>query len=236
MLTLNIYCRQCNELLHLSFNNTGIYEYECSKGHKGKLFLSQEKFELMFDIGAYSVKEGYYREAIFSFTASLERFYETFVETYLYDINLDDLIIENTRKNNYLSERQTGSFVSTYAIAFKKSPKLLNNKLTTLRNEVVHKGKIPSYKETIQYGQNVLDIIHPIINEMKSCMPEGMSRLRNSRFNMAKKLLGKEKFIHYINISIISFSFDRWFVNNQKLDLEMMINYFSKNNWALQNS
>ncbi|RKR31632.1 hypothetical protein [Paraburkholderia sp. BL17N1] len=41
--------------------------------------LRQQKYEALFQIGAYATEDGYYREPVSSFTASLERFYEFFV-------------------------------------------------------------------------------------------------------------------------------------------------------------
>jgi hypothetical protein len=37
------------------------------------------KFEVLFDLAANAIVDGYYREAIASFAASLERFFEFFV-------------------------------------------------------------------------------------------------------------------------------------------------------------
>lgn len=55
------------------------YALTCPKGHRNVVVLQQQKFEVLFEIGAHAIEDGYYREAVSSFTASLERFYEFFV-------------------------------------------------------------------------------------------------------------------------------------------------------------
>lgn len=48
----------------------------CSHGHKTTTIVQNPKYEILFDIGANAIVDGYYREAVSSFTSSLERFYE----------------------------------------------------------------------------------------------------------------------------------------------------------------
>ncbi len=67
----------------IEFRDDGRYEVTCPKGHKSVTILQQQKFEVLFDIGAYAIVDGYYREAVSSFTSSLERFYEFFVKAVL---------------------------------------------------------------------------------------------------------------------------------------------------------
>ena len=81
---LPIVCAQCmrddlqnaTQIASLEFGDDGKYEVVCPKGHKSITLLQQQKFELLFDIGAYAIVDGYYREAVSSFTSSLERCYE----------------------------------------------------------------------------------------------------------------------------------------------------------------
>lgn len=65
-----------NEFVSLEFRDDGRYELCCSRGHNSVTVLQQQKFEILFDIGANAILDGYYREAVSSFTSSLERFYE----------------------------------------------------------------------------------------------------------------------------------------------------------------
>ena len=85
---LPVTCSQCmqddisssNIIGTVEFRDNGRYEITCPKGHTSITLLQQQKFELLFDIGAYAIVDGYYREAVSSFTSSLERFYEFFIK------------------------------------------------------------------------------------------------------------------------------------------------------------
>ncbi len=66
------------------------------------------------------------------------------------------------------SERQLGAFVFVFLREFGEPPDILGNKLTKLRNDVVHNGKIPSRGEALKFGDNVLSIVRPKIALLKS--------------------------------------------------------------------
>ena len=76
---LRIVCPKCMEdsnenarpIAFVEFRDDGRYEVTCPKGHQAIVFLQQQKFELLFEIGAYAIADGYYREAVSSFAASL---------------------------------------------------------------------------------------------------------------------------------------------------------------------
>lgn len=77
------------------------------------------------------------------------------------------------------SERQFGAFVFLYALEFGRPPKLLDQKWIELRNEVIHKGKIPTKDEALQYGQDVLDVVRPILREMQERLQDGVKQTVN---------------------------------------------------------
>ena len=52
-------------------SESGIYDVTCYKGHKTKVALLNNKFELLFDLGFNGLIDGYHREAVLNFTASL---------------------------------------------------------------------------------------------------------------------------------------------------------------------
>jgi hypothetical protein len=54
------------------------------------------------------------------------------------------------------SERQKGSFVALWISEFFREPPLLPRKLVELRNDCVHKGRIPPESEAKAYGEAVL--------------------------------------------------------------------------------
>jgi hypothetical protein len=160
---------------YIELRDDGRYEFTCEKGHTTVTVIQEQKFEVLFDLGAYAIIDGYYREAIASFTSSLERFYEFFIKACLFEEGLNKEVFETTWKNvSKQSERQLGAFIFLYCKSFSKSPVLLHQKQIELRNDVIHKGKIPTREEAIAYGDSVLNVIRPIIKLVKNKFPNGV--------------------------------------------------------------
>ena len=160
---------------YVELRDDGRYEFTCEQGHTTITVVQEQKFEVLFDLGAYAILDGYYREAVASFTSSLERFYEFFVKAYLFESGLSKEIFDKAWKNvSQQSERQLGAFIFMYCRAFSDSPDLLHQNQIKLRNDVIHKGKIPTRDEAVAYGEAVLNVIRPILNRVKNDFPEGV--------------------------------------------------------------
>ena len=161
----------------VEFRDDGRYEVACPKGHRAITLLQQQKFELLFDIGAYAVADGYYREAVSSFAASLERFYEFFIRALMLQKGIDPQVIDSAWKMVAAqSERQLGGFTLLYALEFGRPPQLLSNDRVAFRNDVIHKGRIPTRAEALDYGQAVLNVVRPILKEAQERFPEGVKK------------------------------------------------------------
>jgi len=180
---LPIACMQClivngkpsDALALVEFRDDGRYEFTCENGHRTTTILQQERFEILFDIGGHAILDGYYREAVSSFTSSLEQFYEFFVKVVLLNRKVDIGSLETTRKQiAKQSERQMGAFVITYLSEFGQPPTLLSNSKVQFRNDVIHRGRIPSRQQALDYGQAVLDLIRPQLIQLRDKCPEGM--------------------------------------------------------------
>lgn len=174
---LPVTCAQCMQedianawiTATVEFKDDGRYEIKCPKGHSSITLLQQQKFEILFDIGAYAISDGYYREAVSSFTSALERFYEFFIKVVCISKKIDKEKIEEAWKDiASQSERQLGAFTFIHLLETGSKPRLLNNSKVKFRNEVIHKGKIPSKEQAISYGQAALDVIRPLLNKLKN--------------------------------------------------------------------
>jgi hypothetical protein len=193
----------------VTFCDDGYYEVSCPKGHTSVTILQQQKFEVLFDIGAYALVDGYYREAVSSFTSSFERFYEFFIRASLLEKGRDEKVINESWK--YIanqSERQYGAFIFLYTTEFGKSPLLPNNKRTEFRNDVIHKGKIPTRCEAIDYGQATLDIIRPILHEVKEKYPNGVDKTIMLHLANSYKKAGVQPAATMSISTIVSLSFN----------------------------
>ncbi len=180
---LPIVCPQCmkddvgsaHPFTTMEWQDEGRYEIACPKGHTAVTILQEQKFELLFDIGAYALIDGYYREAVSSFTSSLERFYEFFITAAFLEKGIDAALFSKTWKLiSNQSERQLGAFILVYLAELHKTPMLLSQKSIEFRNAVVHKGTIPSRERAIEYGQEILDQVRPAFRQAKERCPKGV--------------------------------------------------------------
>src|SRR4051794_31915548 len=117
---LPISCMECFRVdghpsdlaISVELRDDGLYTATCPKGHVTVTAVQEHKFEVLFDMGAMALMDGYTREAVSSIAASLERFFEY----YMLVISLKyGLKYEQFRKAwnpiSRLSERQLGAFL-----------------------------------------------------------------------------------------------------------------------------
>jgi hypothetical protein len=178
-------CMQCfrekgkpsEEFSFVEFRDDGRYEFTCTNGHRTTTILQQQKFEILFDIGAYAILDGYYREAVSSFTSSIERFYEFYIKVIAIEKGIDkDTFMASWKMVSKKSERQLGAFIFLYTLEHGKPPNLLSNANVEVRNDVIHKGKIPTKAEALNYGNAVLSVARPILKELKENYKDSVSK------------------------------------------------------------
>ena len=177
---LLIPCTKCSQELgwaagpisRVEFRDDGRYEITCEHGHKTITVLQQHKFEILFDIGAYAILDGYYREAVSSFASSLERFYEFSIQVLLEkSIVPEDVYRRCWKEVSKHSERQLGAFIFLWASFFREPPELLPNPEVKFRNGVVHKGTIPTRDKAVEFGNAVLNVLRPKIAMLQEKLP-----------------------------------------------------------------
>jgi len=101
----------------------------CRNGHKTNIAIQAVKPEILSAIAGYAIIDGYYREAVTSFTAALERLYELYVHVVAKSKDVDQTGFENTWKlMSRQSERQYGAFAMLYLFEEGVAPKHLNTK------------------------------------------------------------------------------------------------------------
>lgn len=195
-------------------NDTGRYEYKCPYGHDTVIILQQQKFEILFEIGAYAITDGYYREAISSFSSALERFYEFFVKVLCHSKGIDEGLFNKTWQDvSKQSERQLGAFIFIYLYEFGKQPTILNNTTVKFRNDVIHKGIIPSKEKAIEYGQKVFDLINPLIKLLKEHYSNSIHMITAQHMNATQKPLDQPGAISSLCITTIlslTYSWKEW--------------------------
>ncbi|MEX3004204.1 hypothetical protein [Serratia fonticola] len=209
-------CIQCgmahlfeSSFVSLNFNDSGIYEFKCKNGHESIVILQEKKFEILFDIGAYAILDGYYREAVSSFSAALERFYEYAIRVILAKNSvIDDAFLQTWKKVSNQSERQLGAFYYLWVLNFNEAPVMLSDTDSGFRNSVIHKGLIPSRERTIDYGEKVLNIIRPMIKRLKEELRDEMTKVNTSLIGETRAKSNKSSITTAVVTTIISTTYE----------------------------
>ena len=159
-----------------------IYGFKCRYGHDNVVVVQEDKFEVLFEIGLNAIVDGYYREAVSSITSSLERFYEFCMRVIAHKFKIPpDRFDIGWKQIKNQSERQLGGFVIAHLLNTGVAPTLLDTKLVTFRNDVIHKGRIPLQAEAIEYANTVLGLINPTLLEMKKSMGQQVNDIVMNR-------------------------------------------------------
>lgn len=160
-------------MVRLVPKHSGLYRFVCSKGHEGAVVLQERHFQLLFEIGLHALNDGYPREAVADFTASLERFFEFYTKFVFRLQGIGQEAIRLTwRHMAAQSERQLGSYVAAYVMHQKTVAPVLSSESVSFRNNVTHKGHIPSQKEALAFGEAVKAIVQPILETLAERHPE----------------------------------------------------------------
>lgn len=152
-------CMECvKELGHPSFEPFFVPYYddrvgyvECSRGHKSAILLQSHKFEVLLESGANALAAGFTLEAASTFSAALERFYEFCLQVLSTQRNMSEAVYEQMFKPMARqSERQLGAFMALHAVelGIAYSP---NQRIVEFRNNVIHKGQIPTPEKAYDF-------------------------------------------------------------------------------------
>ncbi|RTZ13561.1 hypothetical protein EJ063_19645 [Vibrio aquaticus] len=179
---LYLTCMECFSGDHWSYpaelQDSGLYTLECRHGHKTNISLQNHRYEVLFELGLNAILDGYYREAISSFTSSLERFYEHAINVICigHDISVEQRD-EVWKMVSAQSERQYGAFSYLYLFGCKDIPPKLPRSKIELRNNVVHKGKIATKAQAIAYGEAVMGVVLPVLARLEQQYSDAIQTL-----------------------------------------------------------
>jgi hypothetical protein len=143
----------------------GVYEVTCPQGHRDWVILQPISFELLYEVGASAIVDGYYREAVSAFAGSLERFFEFYMRVHCEGTTGFDEAWKDVAQNSQL---QLGAFTFVYLLkSGGPAPKMKGSRVN-FRNAVIHKGRFPTREEAIDYGDAVAQLIQPILLDLKT--------------------------------------------------------------------
>jgi hypothetical protein len=152
----------------------GIVDLSCSRQHATTIMLCANRYGLLYDSGASALADGYPREAVASFAASVERFYEHMTKVLFVATGVPREAIDKYWKSvKSASERQLGAFRAAYLQDFKLAAPDLE-KHTEFRNGVIHRGHFPTHDDAAKYGQVCLSHMRAILDAVRVKYPKAM--------------------------------------------------------------
>jgi hypothetical protein len=144
---------------------------KCPKGHESVVIHDERRHDVLFESACHALLNGYEREAVSGFAASLERVHEFFVRVLARKGDMAPAVFDATWKMmSKQSERQFGCFAMLYAMET-GTPYVVDNKTVAFRNSVIHQGYIPKAEETWGFANNVFTIktqLMKLLNERYS--------------------------------------------------------------------
>lgn len=213
---LNFQCSKCflkNATTHdfVQIQEDNLYEYHCSENHRNIYFVNNQKFELLMESAVYAIHDGYYREAVSAMAASLERLQEFIITILIKKNNFTDKEFQeawNTIRRQ--SERQLGAFTFLYFKEFRKLPDLLTDNERGFRNNVIHNGNFPTYDETLNFGQRILDITYNVLEKLRGNSENIIRNLADEEREIKLKIIEErgEKPFTYQMPNIINLNWD----------------------------
>jgi hypothetical protein len=170
------------------------FRFDCPRGHSQAFCLNVPHHELLFDAGAMSLERGAYREAVFSFAASRERFAERYLKVIAHARCRDFDAIESCWKAlETNSERQIGAFFWLGLVENGVPPEGVQaaEDWASFRNRVVHRGVFPSRQQTMDYGQYLWTLIRERDAELRAKYPKEHEEVSLRSYHLAAQRLWK---------------------------------------------
>ena len=115
----------------------------------------------------------------------------------------DTLVQDCWKQVSSQSERQLGAFIFLWAATFRTIPKLLPPKEVELRNEVIHKGRIPAKDRAIKYGEAVLEVLRTHIVAIQTQFPNEVRRAILSHLSGSQTTSDKGKAVATLGMKTI---------------------------------
>ncbi|MFC4427727.1 hypothetical protein [Deinococcus navajonensis] len=171
-------CPVCGFENRVEFADSSIHDVTCSScGKPYCLFVRKQKFEVLFDLGTRALMDGYAREAVASFAAALERFFEFYVRAYALERSAGTeqsfdqaaaSLDATWRHVASQSERQLGMFALAYLLREGREPDFLSAKAlgADFRNRVIHRGLLPPRADVEAYAARIFALIDRLLTEL----------------------------------------------------------------------
>ena len=171
-------CPHCQTGFQTEYLDSGIHDLRCPEcQERFVLFLRQQRFEMLFDLGTRALMDGYAREAVVNFAAALERALEFYLRAALLERaagehrELEAVARELDATWKLLvsqSERQLGAFAAVYLARQGHAPEFLTPQGlgADFRNRVIHRGYLPRESEVRDYAARLFALMNRLLSEL----------------------------------------------------------------------
>jgi hypothetical protein len=194
---INIICPKCAQaaggsaIFHVAtIREDGLYTGRCPKGHDLLVATQTLRHEMLFEIAMNAIVDGYRREAISSFAASVERFFEFSLRVLSKNRKVPEQIVDGAWKTvSRQSERQLGAFVFLYVVTFGQQAHILGDRMVQLRNDVIHRGLLPNQDQVLEFGAAAYEVIQMGMQKLRAeCIDDVNAVLTEHVTEIAKKM------------------------------------------------
>lgn len=217
-------CMQCfqeqghpsEEMISAELFDDGLLRVHCLQGHTTIAVIQEQKHEILFDHALMALIDGYPREAATGMAATLERFYEFVLKVLCKKHGIEASAYKNSWKSiSAQSERQFGAFLFAWLIEFGAPPSTIDDikpkqitdqkwerrKWKEFRNYVVHKGYMPSYAETVVYGDLVFSHIQHLTSQLNQRCADAVQVIQHQHLQQ-KHQQARTECVHLSTMSI----------------------------------
>jgi hypothetical protein len=195
-----IVCLECNPdgssvgnpilpsvFLDLRPDSDGRCMSECSRGHKQIVALRQQRFELLFELAAYSIRDGHYRQSVSSCSASLDAFYEFFLRSMAYQNGIKKERFDAAWKLLGISrQNRLEAYLLNYRNLCARPPVLLTAAQNDWKDSVMHQGLLPTREECVSFGQAVLNVLRSGVEDARDTFPDGVKQAMQEHVTAAQ--------------------------------------------------
>lgn len=189
--------------IKLDIEDSGVYNVYCSNKHHIIYIEQASRFEVLFRAALEAILDSNYRDAVLAFASSLERFYEFYVSVICFSksINYDEYLIFKKAVSKQ-SEREFGAFLLMFLLENRTAcrnignVKMSNDKKQSyaeFRNSVAHQGVFPNRKDTILFGDIMIQHAQPILQNIKHLYPEDIRNSLNEEQNIRSSVFNELK-------------------------------------------
>jgi hypothetical protein len=160
-----------------------LYKLRCSAGHEALVQLGNPKHEILFQMGAYALLDGIYRDAVSTFASSLEEFWEFSFQVIAASRGVQPLPVPRVRGGHKVR------FENSWREVLKTEPPVLTSEEYEIRNRIMHEGYVPTEGEAFDFGNKILVRITPAMQTLRLRLQEAVGGASAAIISDAKSRL-----------------------------------------------